>query len=272
MKDKVSVTANHPDNLSIEDAQWHPAENYLIASFCNGEIKLFEGFKETEMLTFDRQGTPVRTMNWVHDTSGDFITSSLKMGAIKLWNASQKTPKQTIKVGTKGIQTFEGFRRDPDLYVAVFKDGSLGVFSMRKKKVVWKIDAGHSESIFAVKFKPLDSEILATGSYDGYVKVWNVAKMKLIQSLSTKSTPSMVVEEAKARMVYSIVWSPDDSRILAAYGNGEVIMWDYLKGKALSRLQLEEDASIVKVDWNHESPSYIAASTSKDSWYCPLTL
>jgi len=265
IKDKKTVTANNPDNLSIEDAQWHPAENYLIASYCDGSIKLFEGFKETETLVFDKEGAAVRTINWVKDTSGDFITSSPKAGVLKLWNASQKTPKKSIKVGLQGIQTFEGFNNTPNHYIIIFKDGSLGLFNMKKKKVVWNINAGHSESIFDVKFKPSNSEILATGSYDGYVKIWNVTNMKLIQSLSIKSIPSLAIEEAKARMVHSISWSPNDSRIIAAYGNGEVIIWDYLKIKTLSRLQIEENP-IISIDWNLLDTNYIACSSDKDYW------
>ena len=74
IKDKTSIYANDPEELGIEDGQWHPAENYFIASYCDGRIKLFEGFKETETLIFDRQGTVINNVNWVHDTSGDFIS------------------------------------------------------------------------------------------------------------------------------------------------------------------------------------------------------
>jgi hypothetical protein len=40
------------------------------------------------------------------DLSGDFVTSTDKVGALKLWNVSQKAPKQIIKVGPTGIAHF----------------------------------------------------------------------------------------------------------------------------------------------------------------------
>ena len=130
IKTKSSVYGNHTENYSIEDAQWHPAENYFIASYCDGTIKLFEGFKETASYEFEAQNTGVKAMNWLNDRSGDFLTSSLKAGVLKMWNASQKVPKRTIKVGIQGVRAFEGFNDDVNLYVLVYKEGSLGVLNM----------------------------------------------------------------------------------------------------------------------------------------------
>ena len=44
------------EELPVEDAQWNPAENYLITCYKDGTIKLFDGDKGTETLSFERQG------------------------------------------------------------------------------------------------------------------------------------------------------------------------------------------------------------------------
>ena len=57
MKDQTEIWASDPDKLPIEDAQWNPAEDYLIVGYRDGTIKLFEGEKGTESVVFERQGT-----------------------------------------------------------------------------------------------------------------------------------------------------------------------------------------------------------------------
>ena len=56
IKEGTDVWSEHPEKLPIEDAQWNPAENYLIVGYHDGVIKLFEADKGTESVVFERQG------------------------------------------------------------------------------------------------------------------------------------------------------------------------------------------------------------------------
>lgn len=56
IKEEVAVRTTHTEELPVEDAQWNPAENYLITCYKDGTIKLFDGDKGTETLSFERQG------------------------------------------------------------------------------------------------------------------------------------------------------------------------------------------------------------------------
>lgn len=47
---------------------------------------------------------------------------------------------------------------------------------------------GHVETIFDCKFKPEDPDLLATASFDGTIKVWNVNTMAAV-SILTASLP-----------------------------------------------------------------------------------
>jgi hypothetical protein len=44
-------------------------------------------------------------MSWVDNISGDIVTSTNKVGALRLWNASNPVPKDMIKVGPHGISS-----------------------------------------------------------------------------------------------------------------------------------------------------------------------
>lgn len=41
------------------------------------------------------------------NVSGDLISSSTKMGALRVWNASNASPKDMIKVGPHGIANMQ---------------------------------------------------------------------------------------------------------------------------------------------------------------------
>jgi hypothetical protein len=44
-------------------------------------------------IVFDRQNIGISTVTWIDNISGDFVTSSRKTGALRIWNAANPTPK-----------------------------------------------------------------------------------------------------------------------------------------------------------------------------------
>ena len=207
-------------------------------------------------------------MSWFYNMSGDFMTCSEKVGAFRIWNASQKTPKSIIKVGATGIRSFESFKDDPNMFVAVFKDGSLGLFNLKKKKVVWTIEAGHSETIFDIKFKNADASILATGSYDGYIKIWNTNTMKLLATLSQQVKRKPGEKTDNGQIVYCISWAPgDDVRLISSHANGDIVVWDYTKNKLLFKFRPGSEGPIFRVDWNLNNKEYITCGSTEGNWY-----
>ena len=195
--------------------------------------------------------------------SGDFITSSLKVGAFRIWNASQKSSKSIIKVGGYGIRQFEAFKENGNLFVVIYKDGSLGVCDIVKKKTIWKIETGHSETIFGLQFKPNDPSIMATGSYDGFIKIWDMNSMKQISTLSQIIPKKGEIQETNARVIYSISWAPgEDTRIATSHASGEITIWDYQKNKVLSKITPGGSAPIFRLEWSQLSPEYVACGSS----------
>ena len=57
--------------------------------------------------------------------------------------------------------------------IAVFDDYSRNLFVVIQ---------GHTETIFDCQFDPDDADILATGSFDGTIKVWDITTLQPVSS------------------------------------------------------------------------------------------
>jgi hypothetical protein len=58
-------------------------------------------------MKFEKQSVGISSFSWLDNISGDFITSSSKVGALRVWNAAHDSPKEMIKVGPHGLVTVE---------------------------------------------------------------------------------------------------------------------------------------------------------------------
>jgi WD40 repeat protein/tetratricopeptide (TPR) repeat protein len=86
----------------------------------------------------------------------------------------------------------------------------------------------HRGAVWSIAFSP-DGCILASGSNDGSIKLWNVSMDEVLQTLTGHS-----------QSVYSVAFSPD-GRILASGSNDETVkLWNVDTGQVLQTLQGHE--------------------------------
>jgi WD40 repeat protein/uncharacterized caspase-like protein len=81
------------------------------------------------------------------------------------------------------------------------------------------VQTGHPDAVQAIAFSP-DGKILASGSWDNSVKLWEVASGKELRTLGPHYG-----------RVYAVVFSPDN-KILAS-GSGGFMLWDVETGKRI---------------------------------------
>jgi WD40 repeat protein len=72
---------------------------------------------------------------------------------------------------------------------------------------------GHLEGVIAVSWKP-NSDILASGSRDKTIRLWDTSNNKLVSTLTEHNAP-----------VNTIEWSPDGTMLASADDNGTIIIW-----------------------------------------------
>eukprot|EP00913_Durusdinium_trenchii_P033828 g31666.t1 len=103
---------------AVTDAQWDPlSEDYLLVSFADGSLVLFDVTKQAELHSFDKQSQSIRSLAWAKAQPGNFVSATDRVGLLKLWNVSQRGPLGQIKVGTSGVLCVKAVPSEPNWFV-----------------------------------------------------------------------------------------------------------------------------------------------------------
>ncbi|NWV38305.1 WDR17 protein, partial [Grantiella picta] len=277
------VTALEWDPLSTD---------YLLVANLHNGIRLVdsESLNCITTFSFPSSAASVQCLAWVSSAPGMFITGDSQVGVLRVWNVSRTTPidnfklKQTgfhglhvlssppkkkscsTKYPTKNHYTSstseavppptltqnQAFSLPPGHTVCCFMDGGVGLYDMGAKKWDFLRDMGHVETIFDCKFKPDNPDLLATASFDGTIKVWD------INTLSPVYT-----SPGNEGVIYSISWAPGNLNCIAGgtSRNGGFI-WDVRKGKMITRFTEHGKNGIFCIAWSHKDSKRIATCSS----------
>src|SRR5262249_17810709 len=99
-----------------------------------------------------------------------------------------------------------------------------------------KVWQAHTERIWSLRFSP-DSRTLASGSWDGIVKLWDVVSGRLIWSSGHTGN------------VNSVAFAPDGSMVASGGGNN-TILWDAEQGRQVQ--VISHSGLVLTIDWSPE--------------------
>jgi len=98
--------------------------------------------------------------------------------------------------------------------------GEVVLFDVESGSPRQKI-VGHKDSLYAATASP-DGKLIATGSYDQQIKLWNSADGKEIRALTGHNGA-----------VFDLAFSPDGKRLASASADRSVKVWDVASGERL---------------------------------------
>jgi len=117
---------------------------------------------------------------------------------------------------------------------------------------------GHQAAVLDLQFCPFNDNIIASGSEDCLVKVWEIPDGGLTENLDE----SLVDLEGHQRRVGIVKWHPTAENILLSAGFDYLInIWDIAQAAAVKQIACHTD-TIYCIDWNFDGS--LLVTTSKD--------
>jgi len=133
--------------------------------------------------------------------------------------------------GLRGVMNDVGFSSDASLvFVAAGEPGVFGEVRLFKTSdhSLIRTMQGHRDAIYAAELSP-DGKLLATGSYDQKVKLWNVESGAEVRTLHGHNDA-----------VYDVAFHPNGQILASASGDRTVKLWNVATGERLDTLNQPE--------------------------------
>uniref|UniRef100_A0ABI7VVR5 WD repeat domain 17 n=1 Tax=Felis catus TaxID=9685 RepID=A0ABI7VVR5_FELCA len=268
--------------------EWDPlSTDYLLVANLHFGIRLLDSESLYCITTFNfpSAAASVQCLAWVPSAPGMFVTGDSQVGVLRIWNVSRTTPIDNFKLKKTGFHCLhvlnspprkkfstqsptknhytsstseavppptltqnQAFSLPPGHVVCCFLDGGVGLYDLGAKKWDFLRDLGHVETIFDCKFKPDDPNLLATASFDGTIKVWDINTLTAVHT-----------SPGNEGVVYSLSWAPGDLNCIAgATSRNGAFIWDVKRGKMVQRFNEHGKNGIFCVAWSHKDSKRIA--------------
>ena len=170
---EVALIEDHAD--WIFDVAWSPDGKRLATASRDKTSKVFDVEKKESIATFPGHAEAVFCVAFAPD--GKSVVTGGGDNNIRVWNPDEDA-KQARVVGGFGSNVFRlAFHPDGKTMVATGADRVVRVFENFAPKHAL---TGHSDWIYSLA---IDGNTIASGSWDGEVRLWNLADGKPIRTI-----------------------------------------------------------------------------------------
>jgi WD40 repeat protein/beta-lactamase regulating signal transducer with metallopeptidase domain len=215
-------------SLSYGDCRsvaFSPDGGVLASAHIGGDVVLWssEGGRQLALLSGHRD----EVSQVIFSPVGHSLATAGKAGTVKLWNLG--TRRQTARATLKGDLTLvRSVAYSPDGKTLAVGDGpndgtgTVTLWDAAARKVIATLGE-HERGVVALVFSR-DATSLASGSCDGTIRIWDLAKFTCRHELAGLSG------------VTELAYSPD-GKFLASAGEGNIVtIWDVETGREACRL------------------------------------
>ena len=202
--ERVHSVAFSPDGAVLASAEGY------------GPIKLWDVVTRTNTATLEGHTDLVNSMAFSPD--GTILASGSWDGTVKLWDVATWTNITTLEGHTRAAYSV-AFSPDGTMLAS----GSHGIIKLWDVVTQTEVATlGHRFEIDSVAFSP-DGTMLASGSWDGTIKLWDIAMRT-----------NTVTLEAHTDYITSVAFSPDGSTLASGSWDKTIKLWDIATGDSVA--------------------------------------
>lgn len=233
------ITAVNEDGSVKKSVAWSPDGKHLAVG--SGPRVWIWNF-ETMSTEFEFSGHEVEMYHVTWSVDRPLVFSVANNGSFGSWDIELGEPTTPVEeVGMRAIEfspngDHVAFSQWYQLSAVNMLNGDQTVFSEE-----------HSDLIAAISWYP-GSSFFVSGSYDGTLRIWDLAQQD-----------SMRVLEGHSSDVLDVAWSPNGIYIASGSADLTTLIWSAETGEVVYRLRGHTDG-IRSLDWFHDGARLVTGS------------
>ncbi|KAI9160214.1 hypothetical protein LWI28_006238 [Acer negundo] len=207
--------------------------NILASASADKQVKIWDIAEGKCTLTLEHHTDKVQAVAWNHHAPQVLLSGSFDHSVV-LKDARISTHSGFKWSVTADVESLAWDPHTEHSFVVSLEDGTVKGFDIRTAKSDPTSESpasftlhAHDKAVCSVSYNPLASNLLATGSTDKTVKLWD---------LSNNQPSCVASSNPKAGGVFSVSFSEDSPFLLAIGGSkGKLQVWDVLSDAGVSQ-------------------------------------
>ncbi|XP_064455618.1 GATOR2 complex protein WDR24-like isoform X2 [Ornithodoros turicata] len=245
-------------NFSCSDVAWNSVDDHILATAAtNGAVVTWNLNKSSrskqDMVFQDHK----RTVNKVcfHPTEPNILLSGSQDGTMKIFDIRKREAAATFLSSSESVRDVQFCPHNSITFVAVQENGNVQIWDLRRTDKCERQFTAHSGPVFTCDWHPEERKLLATGSRDKTIKVWDI---------SAKPVVSYCIQTIAS--VAHVKWRPQRKFHLASSSlvvDFSINVWDVRRPYVPFAAFTEHKDVATGFAWR--SDPKVLLSTSKDS-------
>lgn len=222
----VRVLEGHESD--VMQVEWSPDDTQLASASLDGTIAIWEVESSDMVMQKQAHHRGATTISWSPD--GKYLVTGGRGPTVRIWDVTTAKQHKSIRTSMKRGTGIGQLSWSPDGNYIVGVEARLGasnalhVWSLGDEPIEHFMLKGHSDRLGARFCWSPDGSLLATGSRDKLVMLWNVKERKLVGTLTGHSGE-----------VTALAWNAQGTR-LASGSARNIRIWDVERQEVVDNL------------------------------------